>query len=529
MRDHSCDICIIGGGIAGSITGIELAEKGYSVVILEKKSHILEGTSNVTPGRMGLGFHYVHEETATMYLRSSIEFVKKYQSKVKNLRIGEDKPLDHYLRRGRYFITKDSLFSVDHILRTYETLKTLYKQLCEEDQTNQVFGDPELFYTQLKPADYENLVDTEKVVLGIETAEHLLNWANFKTYLCETINNHSNIKVLTSNDAIRFEHDLDKEKHIVISKDEENIVYKKNKITADYVINCAWENVEYLTVKAGLTYPDKTGKTHPDKAPTRTNRLKILVAAKLPNRLKSKNSMFFCMGPHCMFSNMGNGVGYMTYAKVTNFMNSNAVTVPNKISAYLNYHGGNEADNDVEETARSKGNDIINGVAEYIPAMKGAEIIDVRFGVVITKGGVNIYDHKSSFHQRNYSGVDDKFPIGWINNSSMKLLYGYNNAQAVVKIIQNQEEIRKNLHKNYTQYFVPGNKIKSKAILKTVLKYFDSSELTSEKIETLKHDMEKIVEVKTAATTLLNHAGIFNNSLPSSPILTKKENHSLTL
>ena len=51
-------IVIIGGGIAGCTTAIELAKLGFDITILEKERDILLGTSARTPGRMGLGAYY---------------------------------------------------------------------------------------------------------------------------------------------------------------------------------------------------------------------------------------------------------------------------------------------------------------------------------------------------------------------------------------------------------------------------------------------------------------------------------------
>lgn len=69
-------IIIIGGGIAGCTTALELAKAGFEITILEKKSDILQGTSAKTPGRMGLGYHYFDTATAKIYMESTIDFMK---------------------------------------------------------------------------------------------------------------------------------------------------------------------------------------------------------------------------------------------------------------------------------------------------------------------------------------------------------------------------------------------------------------------------------------------------------------------
>jgi len=50
-------IVIVGAGVAGCATAIELAKQNrYEVILLERDHDILKGTSARTPGRMGLGY-----------------------------------------------------------------------------------------------------------------------------------------------------------------------------------------------------------------------------------------------------------------------------------------------------------------------------------------------------------------------------------------------------------------------------------------------------------------------------------------
>lgn len=58
-------ISIIGGGIGGCCTALEMAKTGrYKINIFEKRSELMRESSDATPGRMGLGFHYADKKTA---------------------------------------------------------------------------------------------------------------------------------------------------------------------------------------------------------------------------------------------------------------------------------------------------------------------------------------------------------------------------------------------------------------------------------------------------------------------------------
>ena len=103
-------VAIIGGGAAGCGTCLALAENGWKVSLFEK-STIFSGTSGMTPGRLHLGFHFRDLETSLMLMRATIRFVKTFPGH----RIGEHLPSLHRLRRGRFFISKDSLVSAGEI------------------------------------------------------------------------------------------------------------------------------------------------------------------------------------------------------------------------------------------------------------------------------------------------------------------------------------------------------------------------------------------------------------------------------
>jgi 2-polyprenyl-6-methoxyphenol hydroxylase-like FAD-dependent oxidoreductase len=417
------------------MSALALSQAGCKVLLLEKNADLLSGTSNMTPGRMGLGFHYTHAETGLLYLESTLQFTRQWLAECPALRIGEHAPTSHYLRRGRYFLVRGAHCDKERLLQSYATYQQRYQQLVAHDPQNQVFGPPEHFYRVLAPHEYQDDVNMAKVELGVETCEQLLNWPHFRTYILRKIAQSDAIQIRTGQQvsAIRYDHaQLDYLLHIRHSNGSTSL------IRAPYVVNASWECAESLTAQAHGSAQQPHQRFARTPASTsdvvRTNRLKALAHVVLPATLQQKPSMFFCMGPYGMFSNLGDGTGLISYAPVTNIACSTAVSPP------ADFIRLTQQDATPAEKAYY-GQGILTGVAQFLPAMTQAHLHDVRFGVVKTRGHVDIDDPTSDVHQRNYTGVVEH-GLGWIENSCMKLLFGYANGQRVVEIIRRQQRCR---------------------------------------------------------------------------------------
>ena len=79
-------------------------------------------------------------------------------------------------------------------------------------------------------------------------------------------------------------------------------------IFAEVTVNASWYNIGKFNKMLGIS------------AFTRKicNRIKAITTVQLPEALVHMPSMFFCMGPFCMFSNKGNRVEMLNYAPETN-------------------------------------------------------------------------------------------------------------------------------------------------------------------------------------------------------------------
>ena len=241
-------IVIIGGGAGGCCTAIELAKTGlYNVSLLEKNQELMRESSDATPGRLGLGFHYADKTTALHFLHVTVDFVKTYGRFRQE--IGRNQ--SHPLRRGRYFIVKDSLVPARDILDTYEAIKQEYAKMVREDPSCEVFGLPKDIYRILDPDEFKADVEMEKIELGIETAEELLDWPRLREFIVDQLERKENrIFVLTNTNVVTVTprefggYDVDG-----VNTYHGGAV----RIYADFVVNASWYNISKFNKMLGIS------------------------------------------------------------------------------------------------------------------------------------------------------------------------------------------------------------------------------------------------------------------------------------
>lgn len=421
-------VVVIGGGAAGMATALRLADQGYQVTLIEKNT-LGSGASGNNPGRMGLGFHYADIPTALSYLRASIKVQREFPDHL----VGKERPDTDPIRHGRYLFTKDSTVPISKILETYKAIQAEYTRLVKEDPKNEVFGPPDKLFRVLTEDEYKDKVNADIVVGGVETAEHLFNWSSFLSEIRKKIESHKNITLLEHTNVVNISRNLPKEKRFTVEceQGEEQLPIK---IDTDFIVNSTWQNIERINDFVGIRFIPES----------RTNRLKVLLEVELPESLKGTSSKFFCMGQHCMMSNLGNGRAMMTYAKITNLETSSGLKISENAERLIR--------GDLSETERKEiAEAILKGVSEYIPEMKDAKIRGLKFGIVQTKGNLRLCDLQNpthDFNKRDDHNVRSE-QIGLISNPCMKLFYFLDNADLVSELLEEHVRASKILQNCY--------------------------------------------------------------------------------
>lgn len=465
------EYAVMGAGIAGTMLALELSqyldkrnktlkligkeEKPYKITIIDKRDSALAGSSDRTPCRLGLGFHYADYESASKYYRATSNLLKKYRARGIDLRLHIDPaylPHDEQgikmpdpLHRGRYCLVKDSVMPPGQVFTVYDRLKNLYKEDCDiRDESgqspNKLFGEPEDFYKLLTLREISkidsSIVNKDRVTAVVETAECILNWPLLRKTILDDIESNPHIELQTNANIqgiVQKDNPLDG--YTVTYKNAESM---EKSISADVVVNATWENISYFNQQLGIS-PQAI-----------TNRLKIMIAVDLPESLQKEHCLFFCFGPHASFTNTGNGTGFITAEKFTNYLQSTGLKITSEMEKMLYGLPNTATEDEVSKLKAIKediARNIIEETAKYIPAMKNAKIkvndstgeLAIYSGIVRTPGIVKALDSATScIHQRSESGVAAHKISGlpnYFEDASYKLMYGLNNAYEAVELM----------------------------------------------------------------------------------------------
>lgn len=420
LQDERASIAVIGGGIAGCTTALRLAKIGYKVSIFESAPQLLSSSSDATPCRLGVGFHYMDEATALLTLRTNIALIRYliettgFDFSVRNYQDGKLS-----VKRIYYVVMEDSVVPASETKALFEKIRQEYAKMISDEPQNAVFGPAEDFYRDVSKEEVKDLINLERVVAIYDTCESLFNWPLLKSYLAGSLHNEGDIDIYkqVKVTAIRQKSHLKME---VESYDK--------KWEFDYIINASWYSTDILNKTLGPII----------RKSNTINRVKCMATINIPEKLYNK-SFLFAYGPFCALSTRyheGKHMGYLTYEKVTNLMQ-----IPGNqelTEEQERYITGNLE----EEEKESLGNRILEGATQFIPDLAEAEYSNLKVGVVRTDGGIIDISSKDRHFERTFRGV---YPAcyGVIVNECRKHTYWNENSRLSVEFLKTQMKIRK--------------------------------------------------------------------------------------
>ncbi|WP_131782406.1 FAD-dependent oxidoreductase [Legionella gresilensis] len=336
-NDGKFDIIIMGAGIAGTNTALELSKikidgREPRIALIEAGPEVLPPTCSTQNecNKLHTGMHYLADlETALKCLENAIEFAKKYPDFIAG-KGREDNPC-----LGRHYITDKSKVSLNKSKRVVRALIKFYKAKIKEDPNNKVFGEPEDFIKRLKREKYNfisntipyrdekgDIVDTTAVARAYQTAEVQVDIPKLQKHLQQEILNSKNITFIPNTYVTNVGLTFNDFGYYVCAENtslsaDQGAKGKKTtpvRFEADQIVNCTWQNAAFLD--KGIKPADsRAGSGHDVQG---VNRVKVSIEVNLPEGLQHLNTSLFSTGPFVSFTNLGDGRAILTSERHTN-------------------------------------------------------------------------------------------------------------------------------------------------------------------------------------------------------------------
>ena len=169
-------VAIIGGGVSGSVTALQLAKYGIDSVLLEQQDYLVNGPPFCHLHAGGNLYPDISMEQCKLLMRQSIEMARLFPQTIDQ-------------RPTFISIPKEEKFETQKIESRLKILSQYYKELVEQDPANEVLGSPDEYYTVYREEELLSLAQKPTVKRPkthdqwISNAIKLIDYKKLKTPL----------------------------------------------------------------------------------------------------------------------------------------------------------------------------------------------------------------------------------------------------------------------------------------------------------------------------------------------------------
>ena len=137
---------IIGGGVSGVVTAIQLAEMGVNNILFEQEESVVNGPPFCHLHAGGNLYPDISDEQCRILMKQSIEMARLFPQSIDQ-------------RPTFISIPKNESYQVDDIENRLDMLVEYYKKLIKEDPANAILGAPDDYYKIYTQEDLEVLAE----------------------------------------------------------------------------------------------------------------------------------------------------------------------------------------------------------------------------------------------------------------------------------------------------------------------------------------------------------------------------------
>lgn len=380
MRRLTTEILVLGAGLTGSCTAMELARRGFEVVLVDRESQALNRASLRNEGKIHLGLIYANDPTmatAHLQLKGALRFRSLLHrwlgASVDTIRTST--PFD-------YLVARDSVLSPAELSAHYEKVEQLYRAERSSDPALDYLGSrPERLWRALSAEAWSPAFRASSFAAGFRTAERAIDTADLAVHVREALARQPRIAFLPN--------------HTVEDvRDTGNNIEASGRhgadrwsITAAQVVNATWEHRLKFDRQMGLPMP-----------PGWLLRLKYRIIARLPPALRGSPSATIVTGRYGDAVIRPDGTAYLSWYPVGLQGWSHEPEPPPA------WDGPSRGD--VPPALRADlAERTLNAIDAWFPGVRDCQPLLVDAGAIVASGHTDVDDRASRLHDRSRIGV----------------------------------------------------------------------------------------------------------------------------
>jgi glycine/D-amino acid oxidase-like deaminating enzyme len=374
-------VAVLGGGIQGICTALELHSRGYQVTLIERDARLFNRASLRSEGKIHIGLIYAVDatrQTARRMASDALEFAGILNRLTANA--FESVPISSPFL---YLVPPDSMVAPRDLELHYTEVAAILAERQRADSRLHYLGrkltwvwrrlDAQATEEQRIPQDFLAAYDTQELAVDLRALGGVLGAALSRAESVQ-VRLDSLVKAIERQANGGYS----------VSGDSTTGPWR---LEADQVVNTTWEQRMFLDATLGLNPPGPW-----------VHRLKYRVLVRLPHALKSRRSATYTLGPYGDVVVYPNQTAYVSWYPVCRQGWSRELAPPPE------WDGPCRGDV-IPALARSVERESLAALDKWFPGLGSSEVLAVDAGAIVAWGKTEIVDRDSGLHVRSQTGV----------------------------------------------------------------------------------------------------------------------------
>lgn len=378
-KHGSHDVVVIGAGLAGSCTALELARQGLRVVLLDRDRMPMNRASRRNEGKIHLGLIYAADPTfatAELQLRGGLSFYPLLSRWIGD-RVDSLETSTPFV----YLVAGDSVLTPEQLQSHYAKVEQSYRQQIADDPSLSYLGTLPTYLTRRLPLEkIDKRLNSSGLSAAFETSELAVDTDQLSEHIARAITADDNIEFFPHHCVHEIE---SRENGFVLSGESTGSSWSHQ---CEQVVNATWESRLMLDASLGLEPP-----------PGWLYRLKYRVLARCPDRLHNAPSTTMVLGRYGDVVIRPNGTAFLSWYPAGMQGWSDQLAPPSQWT--------NACQGDRLSQEPSLADQIIDGIADWYPDIAGCTPYQLDAGAIVAYGNTDVDDPESGLHDRTQVGV----------------------------------------------------------------------------------------------------------------------------